>query len=585
MAETLAPSELALERDLQWKASALDPVYFIDHFWSIEIVGSGYEVATLRDYQVEEINRMLGACNGTEQERQLRLKARQVGWTTIAMAFAFWSAFFWPNHSWLCTMQSEKDAQKQLLKKVKNPYFRLPVWMRDRGPELVTENMTEMRFENDSSITATHSADSASRGDSVYGVVIDEAAFVEDAGSLFAALDPLCYGPMFVFSTANGIGNFFHEIWLDSQLHDSEWGAHFLPWSVVPGRDDVWYAKRKRLYRTKPHLFYQEYPSNAAEAFAKSGRTAIPLDLLDHAPHMFDPPEWKFDIDLLLVEVLPEDYDGYAARFREALIDTDDPTVEDRDFELWVWDGPEIERDELGYTLRPPSYAVSVDVAEGLAGEDYSAINVFNCNTWEQVATMKCWWPVEDLGALVEFVGYWYHTALIGVERNNQGLVPIVYLQKAGYPRLVRMESVAQQSKKRSPRYGWFTNRSNKPKMVIEFVKWIRSQALTMRDIRWKLEAETFIADGVGGYAASGTAHDDLMMAVLIGAQIMDQVVKYPLDWQDYEKKPMTWDEFDEIMFGKQDEGKGDYGTPLGHSPATGPRKSWEIHPLNVTRG
>lgn len=570
----------AAVREAEWRKCRDDCVYFLNTYWPIEdIEDGGYKVRGLRDYQKGEVESMVAAMRGDESDRQIRLKARQIGWTTVAFGVAFWDAFFHEHHPWLSTQQSEDEAKEQLQKKVKNPYVRLPAWMRERGPALLTENMQEMKFANGSSISATHSSDTAARGRASYGVLMDEAAFIEDAEGLFGALDPQCYGPLFVFSTANGIGNWFHETWLDSQLPDSEWRAGFQPWHVVPGRDQAWYERTKRRYRTSEWLFYQEFPADPSEAFAKSGRTALPLNILEADPHYWTLPEWRLDISMLDLTVVP----GELAPLPEdgSIIEGSDQ----RDFELHIWELPTVERDAFGIVLRPPSYVVSVDVSEGLEGGDYSAINVFNANTLEQVASMKAHVPVEDLGALVEWIGYWYHTALVLVERNNMGLVPLQYLSQAQYPRLYRMDTIAQQKRGvRTPRYGWYTNKATKPKLVVDMLRALRDEALILRDPRFLAEARTFLADGRGGYGASAGQHDDLMMAVLIGWQGCLDVGQYPLVYVDRTDRPLTMDEVLAVSFPPPEANWQPYGAPIGQArKPRAAKKTVTLHPANVS--
>ena len=51
--------------------------------------------------------------------------------------------------------------------------------------------------------------------------------------------------------------------------------------------------------------------------------------------------------------------------------------------------------------------------------------------------------PIHYLGPVLETIGYWYHTALLIVERNASGLVPLEHLRQAGYPRVYRQLDLA----------------------------------------------------------------------------------------------------------------------------------------------
>lgn len=102
---------------------------------------------------------------------------------------------------------------------------------------------------------------------------------------------------VFIESTANGIGNYFHEQWQSAESGISEYIAIFVPWywqdeyrKPVPEGfkledDELHYQaaygldleqmawRRAKIIELKdPSLFKQEYPATAAEAFQVSGQ-------------------------------------------------------------------------------------------------------------------------------------------------------------------------------------------------------------------------------------------------------------------------------------------------------------------------
>lgn len=536
-------NQAAIQQEVEWRLCSRDLRYFLENYWHIEHVQAdkngvfrkmGWKKFKLRDYQIEDLELIIKALDGDPDSlRQVWLKARQVGQTTLVVAAAFWDLYFHPDHSWLFAAQTEDDAKDTLLNRVKVPYSKLPEWMRKRGPQPVTDNTEELRFDNGSLIESIPATAGAGRGGSRYGMIMDEAAFVEVAAELYAAVGPQTYGPMFVFSTANGMGNWFHEIWLDSELADSEWIGNFHPWYAVPGRDERWYEREKRRMRNTPHLFYQEYPATPTEAFARSGRTALNIDLLDE--QCWCEPNFRYDI--ALIDFHNEDMDA-------ALEDAYVGGTEEADCELWVWEHPYVERDEDGYVLRDPNFVIFADVAEGLEHGDYSAVTVWDANTGEVVATMLAHYPVEDLGGFLEWLGYYYLTALIVVERNNNGLVVVVDLQRASYPRQYRQEKFGELPSDRhgkyKPRYGWLTNAATKPKMVHEFNKALADGQVVLHDARFRHEASTFVANGKGGFEAISGKHDDHVISHLGGWQGCLNVGAFPPVWQDRRPKPTT---------------------------------------------
>ena len=518
-APRLDVSDEALLHEAEWRLCQEDRAYFARKYLKITVPKKGKIALNFREAQTQFLDQV------DETERVIVLKARQIGYTTAAVAYAFHDAFFNSDHPWLLVSTGEGPAKKTL-RKVRIMFNGLPVWMKDRGPQLTTDSMESMAWDNDSRIDSLPSTAASGRGDAVYGVIFDEAAFMQDAGSVYGALEPMTYGPLVVISTAHGMGNWFHDRWLDSQMDDSAWTPLFYPWSAVPERGDDWYVETKLKYRGQEWLFYQEYPDNPTEAFAKSGRPAIDPDLLNDQEYFPSVSRFFYDV----YEETFEEWEG----------------LEDHDITLHVWEEPTIKRDEHGRAIEHPNYVLFVDTAEGLEHGDYTAVTVWNANTFEMVATMQTRIPLDELGEMVAELGWWYHTALIGVERNNHGMVPLIYLQKqAKYPRLFRMPKLARQIREESRRldYGWLTSTRTKPKMVIDFIKGLRDKHIIIHEQRFLVESSTFVADGRGGYSATKGNHDDLVIATLGGWQMVLDVGRYPTIFFDDGPKRTTMGE------------------------------------------
>lgn len=101
-------------------------------------------------------------------------------------------------------------------------------------------------------------------------------------------------------STANGMGNLFHQLWQDAEAEASDYRAIFVPWywqeeyrrdpppDFTLGEEELEYAgqygldlaqmawRRAKIVELKdPLLFKQEYPANAAEAFQLTGHDSF----------------------------------------------------------------------------------------------------------------------------------------------------------------------------------------------------------------------------------------------------------------------------------------------------------------------
>ena len=550
-------SRLEVERELLFRRARSDPEFFITEFVKVNVVGKGYLPFRLWPHQPEIIEWMLSK-HTDRASRSVALKARQIGWTTIGNAFALWSMLFHADLPWLQISVGQDEAAAALSQKLKTPYSMLPSWLRARLPQVVRDTGEEFTFDNGSGMLAVPSTSRSGRSRAVYGVLFDEAAFMENPEDVFAGIDPMCYGPLIVFSTANGMGNFFHSTWVEAMHDDSEWDSQFYPWKTVPGRDDAWFESKRLVYRGREHLLYQEYPGSAAEAFLKSGRTAFDLALLEETQPFGEPTE---RIDMLMF-TWPD-----AELYELGVI----PAGDRRDFELHVWERPYVEYDADGQIVRQPNYVIGVDVAEGLDHGDYSAISVRDANRGEQVATLRAHVPIYELGQLIETIAYWYHTALVGVERNSFGLVPLQLLTDHKYPRLYRMDKIAElKASRRTTRYGWLTSRTTKPKMVQDMAMAIAAETVTLHDVRFLVEASTFVSTGTGRYQAAAPNTDDLMIAELIAHQMQLDAGQYPVIWRDPKPGPLTFGDVFNIMAyaDRSSTAARELEQPIGQSPA-----------------
>lgn len=539
-------------------ACRISKEFWFKNYYFIPIVGEGPRLFEPRDYQMNVSNKL------DTSKLIIGLKARQIGWTTIGVANALHDALFNIEHPWLFVSKNE-DAATKMLDKAKYAYSRLPSWMRSDLPKLISETQTTLIFDNGSRIESVPATASTGRGDSVYGALLDECAFMDYAEEIWGAVEPLVYGPAMIFSTANGMGNFFHDIWLDSQQKDSVWQGMFYPWYVVEDRDEAWYDHAKRSFRGREWLFYQEYASTPEEAFAKSGRVAygssIVLDCFEEI-EPYAKYEWVIGEGPKQIDI-----------------------IEEADIEIFQWVPPVVER---GDDYRPkwkPNFVVAADVAEGLEHGDFSYVTVFDANTGEQVLSCKSAIPISYLDEIIDWAGHEYFKALAIVERNNAGMLPLDRLYRDRiYPRLYRMDSVAEfRTGDRTPRYGWITSPVTKPKMVNDFYHALTQGSVLMHDPDFVLEAQTFIADGRGSYSATSGRHDDVIMGTLVAYQGILDSPKYPILWTDDVIHAPTHDEVDAIIFDEGPITAADLlEQPLGQPEVKKGKKTLMFTPMNT---
>lgn len=456
--------------------------HFCSTHWTIRHPERGRIKFALREAQKETVEAWI------EERYSIVLKARQIGFSTLAAAFVFWETFFWGDRFVVMLSRTEREASK-LLQKTKYGYKMMPQWMKVRGPELVSDNQLKMVFGNDSAIESLPSGNDPARGESVYRVVIDEMAFLPNPEEAWASIEPIADvgGRVICLSTANGEGNIFHTLWVGSQTGTNRFKGIFFPWSAGD-RDQSWYEAKKR--DLPDWQLAQEYPSDPEEAFVRSGRPVFDLDILRE----IEPVE-------------PER--GYLA-----------PTTHRATFNF-VEDGGPLAIWE--YPATGETYVIGADVAEGLGHGDFSSAHVISADTGIVVAHWHGHIDPDLFGEdVLNALGHFYNYALIGVESNNHGLTTLKSLQRVGYRNIYRQRKMNHRNPKVSESLGWRTTSVSKPVAIDELSAALRDSAIYLFDAHTVGELKTFIREANG--KMHGSPHDDRVMSFAITNQMLKYV-------------------------------------------------------------
>ena len=263
-----------LQQEAEWRHCVADESYFLRMYWHIAHPAHGRILFDLRDAQSEALSRW------ADNRYSLTLKARQIGWTTLVAAHQFWLAFFHDDQNIIDLSRTERESVL-LLRKSKYGFQHMPDWMLARGPDSLVEHQQKMAFSNGSQITSMPSASDPARGESASLVVVDEWAFLPNPEEAWASIEPVADvgGRIIGLSTANGSGNFFHELWVGSETGSNRFDPMFFPWSATEDRDESWYQSKKDSMLS--WQLAQEYPTTPEEAFIKSGNPVFDLDALE----------------------------------------------------------------------------------------------------------------------------------------------------------------------------------------------------------------------------------------------------------------------------------------------------------------
>jgi hypothetical protein len=243
--------------------------------------------------------------------RNLILKARQLGFSTLIQVYFLDCALFSPNINCGVIAHTD-DAAKKLFKKIKFAYDRLPAALKAAVP-LVTSNASEMALANGSTITVSTSM----RGDTIHYLHVSEfgkicAKFPHRAHEVVTGTIPSVPGSgiIFIESTAEGREGAFYRMsnkaeamhLAGKKLTPKEYRFHFFPWhdadeyqmsaegvhisqaeheyfdsieaalgKVITLEQRAWWVSvRDNDFSGQDEMMWQEYPSTPIEAFQQS---------------------------------------------------------------------------------------------------------------------------------------------------------------------------------------------------------------------------------------------------------------------------------------------------------------------------
>jgi hypothetical protein len=497
--------------ELEWRKCAADPEYFIRTYVWIESERDprGREPFGLWDYQENALHAYL------DNRFVIILKARQLGFTTLAMSYALWQCLFKPRANILLISKSQDSADKNL-GMARFMYSFLPEWMKARGPELDGDAAKQMIFKfSDGGANRLKSfagTKTAGAGETASLVILDEFALMEDPANTYRTIKPTtdAGGSLIIISTARGGSNLFAKIYREGKRGVNEFFSVFEPWTSSRLITEEQYELKKREFVAEPWLFFAEYPSTDEEAFRESGRPRFTW-----LPAEEDCPDFQFH------GVLDEGPSGI-----DFIVDN----------EMDGFRGPLA----LAY---PPSeidwnaqFVISADPSLGVGG-DYSAAQVFTMHsdgTPEIVAYYHSntiepadWAQELDLMGRY-FTGVNQPAALLVVE--NAGGVGVSIIDKLrnqfNYLNLYRYLPPVHARRKRAAVFGFPTTKATKPLIInrlSEFIAPDEAGQCKLIGVHEKMREElsTYVRRENGTTAADVGCHDDMVMSAAIGIYVL----------------------------------------------------------------
>jgi len=449
-------------------------------------------------------------------KNDLILKARKEGFSSLIEAIWLHAAMFSRNVRTV-TLSHEMESTKRHFDRVHYYLKNMGTAARPFVVELDEDTQKQIKFPetNSSYWIGTAGAKAFGRGDDITHLHLSEVAHYENQDVLTSALEACVPNAWKIMeTTANGVGESFHQLWQESKdpASESPWKPHFFAWfddpeNVAPLPTAVTFRptspelRMQKLYKlTNEQLYWyrlkraempdrekmpQEYPCSDQEAFLSSGRHCFNLQKLAEKKTLIKPPQY-------VGEVLD---DGEKLKF--------EPNDEGH---LRVWKMPRVDQ----------SYLIAADTGEGVPEGDYSVAHVFDRSTWEQVAVWRGRLDPGQFGRVLLDLGHFFNNAVLIPELNNHGWATVEAIKTAEYPHLLNTKLIWKENE--TPRDGFPTNEKTRNLIITATRNAVEDDTAFINDPVTIGEMESFIQnDSTGKFEAQKGCHDDCVISFGIG--------------------------------------------------------------------
>lgn len=484
----------------------------------LEFVKLNIDVGDYAWSQAPFVNEIERQYNEGKPVRLLTLKARQLGISTASEGVLYNWGFIHPGTNGL-VLANLNSTSLELFQMTKLYW---ETWPFRKYYNLKYSTKQQMHWEETRSRLTVGTAKNlqSGRGATYHAVHATEAAFYPDPETLFLGLDqtvPDRHGSVIIIeSTANGMGNWFSNMWEEAEEGGNQYTPMFFPWwrhpeyrmhTTISTKSEL-DADERQLLRlgasfqniawrrwaliNKAHgdlaFFMQEYPATPEEAFITTGR---PIFSHIHLKLCYDK--------------LP----GVTGRL------VDDPRgkavfVKDPSGPLTIFKAP-----KKG-DRRSDRYFCAGDPSETIAG-DPACMQVINRQTLEQVAVWHGRVNPIHFGYEMMRVGRFYNECMLCPEIEGGGQATVATILAHNYPN-VWLDKRADRVKGASNIFGWSTNFQRKQWCIGTLQRCVLDQSIIIHDVITYNQLRNYVEHDDGYWGNNDKkVHDDAVMALSIG--------------------------------------------------------------------
>lgn len=494
------------------------------------------------------------------------LKARQMGFSTAVEALCYWWTSTNFNINSVIIGNDEKSSLN-LYRMFRRYFDNTNILFKPSVRYNTKSDLTFEKFDENGKQIGLGSAikietaknKSAGRSDTVNFLHASELGAWENGEDLVASLmqtvpdAEVMEKPSMVFleSTAEGRGNYFHKEYVAAVNKKNNYQPLFAPWWILDTyerdatfedlgqlndyekflvelmrkghetlghkfpiseesipRKLAYYRRKAKDFAATPERLPQEYPSTWEESFIASGKNVFNPLALQEMEKDATPLE---DVDYY--KITPLEDRPYEEFELERIPFEENETPDDFTYKapLKIWEKPKPYKE----------YVIGADVAEGLKGGDFSVATVVDISTMAVVARWRGHCDPDKFGEILGALGTYYNYALIGVEVNNHGLTTVQKLRDTFYTNLYKRDrGYDEEWETPTVNLGWKTDMRTKRLMVDDLIKLVRERVIKDRDIVFINEAFSYVRDERGRMNAEEGSHDDVVMSTAIAYQL-----------------------------------------------------------------
>jgi len=429
-----------------------------------------------------------------DQKHVIVLKSRQVGISTTVQAYCCWLLIFFPNVV-VGIVSKDGPEATTFARTISGMIDKLPVWMKPLGGQ---KNQVGFAKRSEQSFILTNGSKCFAatvnpkapgktlRGKAITFLVIDEAAFIEYVDEAWTAMVPALstnqkharnanvpYGTI-ILSTPNktsGVGAFYYRQYTNAISDNSLLTPMVIHWRDIEelASDPDWYDQQCMLFDNDPRKIKQE------------------LELV------FLPSSGAFFDDVTCQE-LQENTKDSKPNIRKLFNGT-------------VY--------EFKKPIKGRPYMICVDTASEHGG-DYSAINIFDYITFEQVWEYQGKGAVTDFGKVVLYAATVYNNGSIVIENNSYGTQVVEYMDRTEFSLRLYKEAPSGTTIK----VGLTTTSKTRPLMIDALYSMVIEDPSIVKSKRLALELIGLVSKKNGKVEADTNCNDDLAMTLAFGCYV-----------------------------------------------------------------